>query len=279
MFISKYEKEKLQRKLEELSLLVTQATDRAQKSEEKLLEVSAKLSSIEDKQTKDRKKTVEVVKELEEIDGLSDEITTKIATCDIRLDGLEKFFAARYRHYEEMEEKFKASCKENQKEFLGYSKRLDNFIDRQNIINTRVDEQLKILATDQKMKYEKVLAIERTLEMTRGVLFGLKKDVTANKKDFQDLCKIAVTRDEPIFALAAAEVEPEKVVEKVAEEVVEKPVQKTRKTRSTKGIKLGPLIRTPEAPWGIKKDGTPRKRPGSRIYNIPEIKNEQPLPV
>jgi chromosome segregation ATPase len=276
MFISKYEKEKLQRKLEELSLFVTQATDRAQKSEEKLLEVSAKLSSIEDKQTKDRKKTVEVVKELEEIDGLSDEITTKIATCDIRLDGLEKFFAARYRHYEEMEEKFKASCKENQKEFLGYSKRLDNFIDRQNIINTRVDEQLKILATDQKMKYEKVLAIERTLEMTRGVLFGLKKDVTANKKDFQDLCKIAVTRDEPIFALAAAEVEPEKVVEKFAEEVVEKPVQKVRKTRSTKGIKLGPLIRTPEAPWGIKKDGTPRKRPGSRIYNIPEIKNEQP---
>jgi hypothetical protein len=279
MFISKYEKEKLQRKLEELSLLVTQATDRAQKSEEKVLELSLKLSSIEDKQNKDRKKTVEVVKELEEIEGLSDEVTTKIATCDIRLNGLEKFFAARYRHYEEMEEKFKASCKENQKEFLGYSKRLDNFIDRQNIINTKVEEHLKILTTDQKMKYEKVLAVERLLEVTRGVLFGLKKDMAISKKDFNDLCKVVVIRDEPIFALAAAEVQPEKVAEKVVEEVVEKPVQKTRKTRSTKGIKLGPLIRTPEAPWGIKKDGTPRKRPGARIHNIPEIKNAEPLPV
>lgn len=278
MFISKYEKEKLQRKLEELSLLVTQATDRAQKSEEKVLQLSSKLSSVEDKQTKDRKKTVEVVKELEEIDGLSDEITTKIATCDLRINGLEKFFAARYRHYEEMEEKFKASSKANEKIISGFEKRLDNFIDRQNSINTKVEEQLKILATDQKMKYEKVLAIERTLEMTRGVLFGLKKEVTANKKDFQDLCKIAVTRDEPIFALAAAEVQPEKSVEKVAEEVVEKPVQKTRKTRSTKGIKLGPLIRTPEAPWGIKKDGTPRKRPGFALKKT-EGSKECTIPI
>jgi chromosome segregation ATPase len=274
MFISKYEKEKLQRKLEELSLLVTQATDRAKKSEEKVLQLSSKLSSVEDKQTKDRKKTVEVVKELEEIDGLSDEITTKIATCDLRINGLEKFFAARYRHYEEMEEKFKASSKANEKIISGFEKRLDNFIDRQNSINTKVEEQLKILATDQKMKYEKVLAIERTLEMTRGVLFGLKKEVTANKKDFQDLCKIAVTRDEPIFALAAAEVQPEKVVE----EVVEKPVQKVRKTRSTKGIKLGPLIRTPEAPWGIKKDGTPRKRPGFALKKT-EGSKECTIPI
>jgi chromosome segregation ATPase len=278
MFISKYEKEKLQRKLEELSLLVTQATDRAKKSEEKVLQLSSKLSSVEDKQTKDRKKTVEVVKELEEIDGLSDEITTKIATCDIRLNGLEKFFAARYRHYEEMEEKFKASSKANEKTISGLEKRLDNFIDRQNPINTKVEEHLKILTTDQKMKYEKVLAVERLLEVTRGVLFGLKKDMAISKKDFNDLCKIAVTRDEPIFALAAAEVQPEKAVEKVAEEVVEKPVQKVRKTRSTKGIKLGPLIRTPEAPWGIKKDGTPRKRPGFALKKT-EGNKECTIPI
>jgi chromosome segregation ATPase len=278
MFISKYEKEKLQRKLEELSLLVTQATDRAQKSEEKVLELSLKLSSIEDKQNKDRKKTVEVVKELEEIEGLSDEITTKIATSDIRLNGLEKFFAARYRHYDDLEDSFKALSSANEKIISGLERRLDNFIDRQNPINTKVEEHLKILTTDQKMKYEKVLAVERLLEVTRGVLFGLKKDMAISKKDFNDLCKIVVTRDEPIFALAAAEVQPEKVVEKVAEEVVEKPVQKVRKTRSTKGIKLGPLIRTPEAPWGIKKDGTPRKRPGFALKKT-EGNKECTIPI
>jgi hypothetical protein len=40
-----------------------------------------------------------------------------------------------------------------------------------------------------------------------------------------------------------------------------------------------PIFKTDEAPWGYKKDGTPRKRPGRRPYNIPVIKNEQPLPV
>lgn len=39
------------------------------------------------------------------------------------------------------------------------------------------------------------------------------------------------------------------------------------------------LFRTDEAPWGYKKDGTPRKRPGRPTYNIPEIKNAEPLPV
>ena len=39
------------------------------------------------------------------------------------------------------------------------------------------------------------------------------------------------------------------------------------------------IFRTDEAPWGYKKDGTPKKRPGRPVYNIPEIKNEQPLPV
>ena len=40
-----------------------------------------------------------------------------------------------------------------------------------------------------------------------------------------------------------------------------------------------PIFRTNEAPWGYKKDGTPRKRPGRPTYNIPEIKNAEPLPV
>ena len=256
MFISKYEKEKLQQKVEDLSLLVTQATDRANKSEEKISALLLKLTSIEEIQIQQRRKAIEVAEEIEDIEGLSDEITTKIATCDLRIDGLEKFFAARYRHYEEMEEKFKASSKENQKEFSNYVKRLDNFIDRQNVVNSKVEEQLKILANDQKMKYEKVLAVERLLEVTRAVLFGLKKDVAISKKDFNDLCKIAVTRDDPVFTLTAPEA-PTKADDKE----VEPP-----------SIKL-------EAPWGYKKDGTPRKRPGRPFYKIPEIKNEQPLPV
>ena len=125
MFISKYEKEKLQQKVEDLSLLVTQATDRANKSEEKISALLLKLTSIEEIQTQQRRKTIEVAEEIEDIEGLSDEITTKIATCDLRIEGMEKFFAARYRHYDELEEKFKASSKTNQKDILDLEKRLD----------------------------------------------------------------------------------------------------------------------------------------------------------
>jgi len=38
-----------------------------------------------------------------------------------------------------------------------------------------------------------------------------------------------------------------------------------------------PLIfRTDEAPWGYKKDGTPKKRPGKPLPTKPEVTNEQP---
>jgi hypothetical protein len=40
-----------------------------------------------------------------------------------------------------------------------------------------------------------------------------------------------------------------------------------------------PISKTAEAPWGVKLDGTPRKRPGRPIYTKPETKNEQPLSV
>jgi len=43
--------------------------------------------------------------------------------------------------------------------------------------------------------------------------------------------------------------------------------------------KKPPIIRTAEAPWGYKKDGTPRKRPGREPQKAEEVKNEQPLPV
>jgi hypothetical protein len=39
------------------------------------------------------------------------------------------------------------------------------------------------------------------------------------------------------------------------------------------------IIRTAEAPWGYKLDGTPKKRPGTAPQKNQEIKNEQPLPV
>ena len=39
------------------------------------------------------------------------------------------------------------------------------------------------------------------------------------------------------------------------------------------------IFRTDEAPWGYKKDGTPKKRPGKAIAKKPEVTNEQPLSV
>jgi hypothetical protein len=44
-------------------------------------------------------------------------------------------------------------------------------------------------------------------------------------------------------------------------------------------IKKTPALRTAEAPWGYKKDGTPKKRPGIAPQKKQEIKNEQPVPV
>jgi hypothetical protein len=43
--------------------------------------------------------------------------------------------------------------------------------------------------------------------------------------------------------------------------------------------KSSPIFRTDEAPWGYKKDGTPKKRPGTAPQKPQEIKNEQPVPV
>jgi hypothetical protein len=143
-------------------------------------------------------------------------------------------------------------------------RRLDNFVDIQNANGAKFKEQIKMLDNEQKAKNEKIVNTEKGLAITRGVLFALKDEVATNKKDLHDFRKIAAIREEPVFVLDGGQASPEVVT------------VKAKKTRSTKGIILGPLARTPEAPWGMKKDGTPRKRPGRPIYNIPEIKNEQP---
>jgi len=54
-------------------------------------------------------------------------------------------------------------------------------------------------------------------------------------------------------------------------------IKELKASRATKK-KPSPIFRTDEAPWGYKKDGTPRKRPGRKISK-PEVMNEQPLPV
>lgn len=265
MFISKSEKEELQQKVEDLLHLATQATERAQKSEEKISELSSRLLNLQEVQIEQQLRTIKVIEEFQEIEGLSDKIVEKITTCDSRVEGMEKFFASRYRHYDEMDKDVESLVKDSKNAntaILGLAKRLDNFIDRQNLGNTKTGDQIKMLSNDQKVQFEKILAVERTVAMTRGILFEVKKETTTNKKDLQDLCKIAVTRDEPVFALTSGE------------ELSEKPAVKAKKIRSTKGIKLGPLVRTPEAPWGLKLDGKPRKQPGRKIKS--EVKNEHP---
>lgn len=54
-------------------------------------------------------------------------------------------------------------------------------------------------------------------------------------------------------------------------------IKELKASRATKK-KPSPIFKTDEAPWGYKKDGTPRKRPGRQISK-PEVMNEQPLPV
>ena len=66
MFISKYEKDELHKKIDALSLLVAQATERAQKSEEKAIELSLKISSMEQLQIQQQLKLVEALEEVEE---------------------------------------------------------------------------------------------------------------------------------------------------------------------------------------------------------------------
>lgn len=45
---------------------------------------------------------------------------------------------------------------------------------------------------------------------------------------------------------------------------MKKPIGRPSKIAKT------PIIRTPEAPYGYKKDGTPKKRPGKPIQTKPE---------
>lgn len=47
----------------------------------------------------------------------------------------------------------------------------------------------------------------------------------------------------------------------------------TKKRGRRKGTKMPPTIKTAEAPWGYKKDGTPKKRPG-RGPQKQEVANE-----
>lgn len=49
--------------------------------------------------------------------------------------------------------------------------------------------------------------------------------------------------------------------------------------KALKSAKKKITISTVDAPWGFKKDGTPKKRPGRATQPKPEVTNEQPLPV
>jgi DNA repair exonuclease SbcCD ATPase subunit len=256
MFISKSEKEELQQKVEDLLNLATQASDRAEKYEKKISELSSKFLNLQEAQIEQQLRTIKVIQEFEEIEGLSDKIIAKITTCDTRAEELENFIAARYRKYDEVEKDLKSMLTASRNAVANVSsleRRFDDFVSVQNVATIRVNDRIKILDNEQKVKNAKILSVEKVLEITRAVLFGVKKEVAINKKDLHDFCKIAVIRDVHNFALDGGQAPPKKVA------------AKARKTYSTKGIKRGPLPKTPEAPWGLKLDGKPRKRPGRKL--------------
>jgi chromosome segregation ATPase len=270
MFISNYEKETLQKKVESLSVLLTQASERAQKYEEKIIELSLKLSGVEQLQIQQQLRLVEVVEEIEDIDGLSDEIIERIQKCDRRAEAVEKHVAMRYRDHDDVAKHVKfllSASNDAAADIQKVERRLDNFVDIQNANSAKVKEQIKMLDNEQKAKNEKIVNTEKGLAMTRGVLFALKDEVATNKKDLHDFRKIAAIREEPVFVLDGGK------------ESLEMAAVKAKKISPLKGIKRGPFVKTPEAPWGMKKDGTPRKRPGYPAHTKPEIKNEQPVPV
>ena len=64
-------------------------------------------------------------------------------------------------------------------------------------------------------------------------------------------------------------VEAVKTVEKV----------KTPKPKRRKPVRTVPLLKTEEAPWGYKKDGTPRASPGRKSPVETEGQNEKPVSV
>jgi hypothetical protein len=56
-----------------------------------------------------------------------------------------------------------------------------------------------------------------------------------------------------------------------------KPDEAIEVVKKRKAYRPPPLVKTPEAPWGLKLDGTPRKRPGRPPFTQPTVNNEQPL--
>ena len=55
------------------------------------------------------------------------------------------------------------------------------------------------------------------------------------------------------------------------------PVDAVKVVKARKAYRPPPLIKTAEAPWGQKKYGSPRKRPGRPPFTQPTVNNEQPL--
>jgi hypothetical protein len=56
-----------------------------------------------------------------------------------------------------------------------------------------------------------------------------------------------------------------------------KPVEAIKVVKTRKAYRPPPLVKTPEAPWGLKLNGAPRKRPGRPPFTQPTVNNEKPL--
>ncbi len=57
-----------------------------------------------------------------------------------------------------------------------------------------------------------------------------------------------------------------------------KPVMAIKAVKPKKAYRPSPLVKTAEAPWGYKKDGTPRASPGRKLPKITVSQNEQSVP-
>ena len=78
------------------------------------------------------------------------------------------------------------------------------------------------------------------------------------------------------ISIRALETQVAHLLDKIEDLRASKPIkEKKEKKQKTKTF----IVRTAEAPWGFKLDGTPKSRPGRMPQKIEEEKNEKSVPV
>jgi hypothetical protein len=81
------------------------------------------------------------------------------------------------------------------------------------------------------------------------------------------------------ISIRALETQVAHLLDKIEDLRASKPIKEKKEKKEKKQKTKTFIVRTAEAPWGFKLDGTPKSRPGRMPQKIEEEKNEKSVSV